>query len=103
MDAHSIDENLTKDRGTITCQWFNTPLFDDEAGFLGMLCLAQDVTQQKSLEAQLREAQKMEAVGQLAGGIAHDFNNLLCAITGYTELALEQTPPSRRRTATSSS
>lgn len=57
-----------------------------------VLSIIRDITNEKYLEAQLRQAQKMEAIGTLAGGIAHNFNNILSSIMGFTELCLEDVP-----------
>ena len=63
------------------------PLKDDQGRIVGVVHCAKDITETKQLESQLRQSQKMEAIGTLAGGIAHDFNNILAAIMGYGELA----------------
>ncbi|MBU0992364.1 MAG: response regulator [Proteobacteria bacterium] len=68
------------------------PYVDKDGKVTGIVVNARDLTRLKNLEAQLIQAQKMQAIGTLAGGIAHDFNNILSAIIGYTELAQLDSP-----------
>jgi len=62
----------------------------DIAGERVVLSIGRDVTEQRTLETQYRQAQKMEAIGRLAGGVAHDFNNVLTAVFGYVDLLREE-------------
>jgi PAS domain S-box-containing protein len=64
----------------------------NDGSILAYQGIIRDMTEQKKMEAQLRQAQKMEAIGTMAGGIAHDFNNILGIIIGNTELAIDDVP-----------
>lgn len=91
---------VRKDGSTFLGETMENDIYDDQGKLLGTLELIRDLSkqisvnrQQRQLEEQLRQSQKMAAIGTLAGGIAHDFNNLLAAILGYAELALLKLPP----------
>jgi PAS domain S-box-containing protein len=85
--AGQID-NRMKDGSLRQFETTISPIRDDSGAIVNFVSVNRDVTQEVALEAQLLQAQKMEAVGTLAGGIAHDFNNLLQVIQGYTEVLL---------------
>ncbi|MCS6859198.1 MAG: PAS domain S-box protein [Abditibacteriales bacterium] len=85
--------NRRKDGSLYVQESVISPVRDASGAVVRYVAVSRDITREQILEAQLRQVQKMEAIGRLAGGIAHDFNNLLTAIIGYAELLMVNLPP----------
>ena len=94
-DFHHYSAEIHHERLHRTFLLSATPVVDQNGQNIGIAHFAKDITEKKEVEKQLRQFQKLEAIGTLAGGIAHDFNNILTAIVGYTQfLTLELEPGS---------
>ncbi len=84
---------LRKDGTRFVADATLSPVRDAQERLISIVVLLRDVSELVEMEAQLRQSQKMEAIGTLAGGIAHDFNNMLYAILGFADLASDDVPP----------
>ncbi len=85
--VNNENENMKRSGERVWISWTNKPILDTNGDVTEILCIGNDITESKKIEAELQKMQKLESMGVLAGGIAHDFNNILTAILGNISLA----------------